>query len=147
LVPSDSVFEGGITMSAAFTQLGAVILFVDDLPRSRAFYLDVLGLAVQFEDDDSVGFAVDGVAFIVQQVERAREQLHGEPTATPRAGATAFLTAFTDDVERLHADLSARGVAFFQPPTDQPWGMRTAYFKDPDGHVWELAQALDDSPT
>jgi lactoylglutathione lyase len=129
-------------VGAAFQDIGAVILFVEDLARSRAFYHESLGLDVQFEDDDSIGFAVEGAAFIVLQVDRARVQLHDEPTATPRSGATAFLTAFTDDADRLHAALLDKGIEFFQAPTDQPWGMRTAYFKDPDGHVWEIAQPL-----
>ena len=129
-------------MDAALKGVGAIILFVADLQRSKAFYHEVLGLDVEFEDDDSVGFKLDGLAFIVLQVDRAREQLQGEPTATPSMGATAFLTTFTDRVDALHADLVRRGIAFFQKPTDQPWGMRTAYFKDPDGHVWEVAQAI-----
>jgi catechol 2,3-dioxygenase-like lactoylglutathione lyase family enzyme len=129
-------------MGAAFNEVGAVILFVEDLHRSRAFYHGVLGLDVQFEDADSVGFSIGGMAFIVLQVDRARVQLQGEPTATPRAAATAFLTTFTEGVDALHADLVRRGIGFFQEPADQPWGMRTAYFKDPDGHVWEIAQPV-----
>jgi catechol 2,3-dioxygenase-like lactoylglutathione lyase family enzyme len=129
-------------VDAAVKGVGAIILFVADLHRSKAFYHEVLGLDVQFEDDDSVGFKLEGLAFIVLQVDRARVQLQGEPTATPSMGATAFLTTFTDGVDALHADLVERGIAFFQKPTDQPWGMRTAYFKDPDGHVWEVAQAI-----
>ena len=132
-------------MDAAIKDVGAIIVFVADLPRSRGFYHEVLGLDVQFEDDDSVGFKIEGLAFIVLQVDRARAQLQGEPTATPAAGATAFLTTFTGDVDALHANLVGRGVSFFQRPADQPWGMRTAYFKDPDGHVWELAQPVDRS--
>lgn len=134
-------------MDPAFNDVGAVILFVDDLARSRAFYCDRLGLQVHFEDDDSVGFALEGIAFITLQVDRARAQLHGGPATTPRAGATSFLTTFSDDVDALHAELARRGIEFFQPPTNQPWGMRTAYFKDPDGHVWELAQPVEDPGT
>jgi catechol 2,3-dioxygenase-like lactoylglutathione lyase family enzyme len=132
-------------MEPAFTDVGAVILFVDDVQRSKAFYQDVVGLGVQIEDDDSVGFKIEGLAFIVLQVDRARAQLQGEATATPSSGATAFLTSFVDEVDTLHAELARRGVDFFQEPTDQPWGMRTAYFKDPDGHVWELAQHIGGS--
>ena len=134
-------------MDAAINDVGAVILFVEDLPRSKAFYHEVLGLDVEFEDDVSVGFKIEGLAFIVLQVDRARVQLQGEPTATPSAGATAFLTHFTEDVDALHANLVERRVSFFQTPTDQPWGMRTAYFKDPDGHVWEIAQPIGRSGT
>jgi catechol 2,3-dioxygenase-like lactoylglutathione lyase family enzyme len=132
-------------VDAAIKDVGAIILFVEDLQRSKAFYHGVLGLDVEFEDDESVGFKVEGLTFIVLQVDRARVQLQGEPTATPGAGATAFLTTFTDDVDALHATLVERRVSFFQRPTDQPWGMRTAYFKDPDGHVWEIAQPIQRS--
>jgi lactoylglutathione lyase len=132
-------------MDAAIKDVGAIILFVEDLPRSKDFYHEVLGLDVQFEDAESVGFKIEGLAFIVLQVDRARVQLQGEHTATPGAGATAFLTTFTGDVDALHANLVERGVPFFQRPTDQPWGMRTAYFKDPDGHVWEIAQPMQRS--
>jgi len=130
-------------VDAAFKDVGAIILFAEDLQRSRAFYHELLGLDVEFEDDESVGFKIEGLGFIVLQVDRARVQLLGEPTTTPRTGATAFLTTFTDDVDALQADLAERGIGFFQTPTDQPWGMRTAYFKDPDGHVWEIAQPIE----
>jgi catechol 2,3-dioxygenase-like lactoylglutathione lyase family enzyme len=129
-------------MAAAIKDVGAIILFVADLERSKSFYHDVLGLDVEFEDGESVGFKIEGLAFIVLQVDRACAQLQGEPTAIPATGATAFLTTFVGDVDALHADLVERGIEFFQEPTDQPWGVRTAYFKDPDGHVWEIAKPI-----
>jgi catechol 2,3-dioxygenase-like lactoylglutathione lyase family enzyme len=128
------------TVSAAIKEVGTIILFVEDLQRSKVFYHEVLGLDVGFEDDDSIGFEISGVTFIVVQVDRGRIQLEGEPTATASAAATGFLITFTDDVEALYADLVERKIQFFQKPTDRPWGMRTACFKDPDGHVWEIAQ-------
>jgi lactoylglutathione lyase len=129
----------------AIKDVGAIILFVEDTDRSKAFYHDTLGLDVQFEDAESIGFKVKGLHFMVLQVDRARAQLQGEPTATAGAAATAFLATFTEDIDASYEELSRRGVGFFQVPTDQPWGMRTAYFKDPDGHVWEIAQEIGDS--
>jgi uncharacterized glyoxalase superfamily protein PhnB len=129
-------------MDAAIRSVGAVILFVQDLERTKAFYHGRLALDVQFEDAHSVGFQVEGTAFIALQVDRAHAQLQGAPTATSAAAATAFFATFSDDVDALHRDLVGRGVDFFQAPADQPWGMRTAYFKDPDGHVWEIAQPI-----
>ena len=134
-------------MDAAIEDVGAIVLFVEDVQRSKVFYHELLGLDVEFEDDVSAGFKIENLVFHVLQVDRARVQLQGEPTATPGAGATAFLTHFTYDVDALHANLAERGIRFFQEPSDQPWGMRTAYFKDPDGHVWEIAQPIGRSET
>jgi len=36
-------------------------------------------------------------------------------------------------------------VGLLNGPVDRPWGMRTASFTDPGGHIWELAQSLDKS--
>jgi uncharacterized glyoxalase superfamily protein PhnB len=39
-------------------------------------------------------------------------------------------------------------VSLLNGPIDRPWGMRTATFADPDGHIWEIAQQLgEDGPT
>jgi lactoylglutathione lyase len=47
-----------------------------------------------------------------------------------------------DDVDGVYADLIQRGAAPVVPPTTRPWGQRTAYVRDPDGHLIELAQDL-----
>ena len=39
----------------------------------------------------------------------------------------------------------ARGVELLNGPLDREWGVRTAAFADPDGHVWEVAQERLDS--
>ncbi len=47
-----------------------------------------------------------------------------------------------DDVDAACAELATRGVGLLNGPMDRPWGIRTASFTDPDGHIWEFAQAL-----
>ena len=37
---------------------------------------------------------------------------------------------------------SVGAVALLNGPVDRPWGLRTACFADPGGHLWELAQEL-----
>jgi catechol 2,3-dioxygenase-like lactoylglutathione lyase family enzyme len=46
-----------------------------------------------------------------------------------------------DDVDTAAAELEARGVALDIPPTDQSWGVRNFYVRDPDGHTIEFEQA------
>jgi uncharacterized glyoxalase superfamily protein PhnB len=46
------------------------------------------------------------------------------------AGSLAYLVV--DDVDALHGELVARGVAIDLPPTDQSWGNREMYVRDAD---------------
>jgi uncharacterized glyoxalase superfamily protein PhnB len=47
-----------------------------------------------------------------------------------------------DDADATCALLARHGVALLNGPMDREWGMRTAAFTDPAGHVWEIAQPL-----
>jgi uncharacterized glyoxalase superfamily protein PhnB len=38
------------------------------------------------------------------------------------------------------AELASRGVTLLNGPIDRPWGIRTACFQDPAGHIWEIAK-------
>ncbi|MDX6234448.1 MAG: hypothetical protein QOH68_3556, partial [Nocardioidaceae bacterium] len=58
------------------------------------------------------------------------------------AGARFQLTIWVDDADATCADLTARGVHLLNGPMNRAWGVRTAAFADPDGHVWEVAQEL-----
>jgi uncharacterized glyoxalase superfamily protein PhnB len=49
------------------------------------------------------------------------------------------LTLEVDDVDAVCAQLAERGVTLLNGPLDRPWGVRTATFRDPAGHVWEIA--------
>jgi predicted enzyme related to lactoylglutathione lyase len=59
------------------------------------------------------------------------------------AGGTLFLE--TDDCQASYDDLSARGVAFNDPPTVQPYGIDTS-FRDPSGNNIRLTQVLEFDP-
>jgi hypothetical protein len=48
-----------------------------------------------------------------------------------------------DDIEALHAEFVARGVAIDLPPIDQTWGVREMYVKDSQGNALRFAQPLD----
>lgn len=56
------------------------------------------------------------------------------------AGGTLFLE--TDDCRAAYDELSARGVVFNDPPTEQPYGIDTS-FRDPSGNNIRLTQVLE----
>lgn len=45
-----------------------------------------------------------------------------------------------DDVDAMCEELAARGVTLLNGPMDRPWGIRMASFRDPGGHIWEIAR-------
>ena len=67
------------------------------------------------------------------------ELIEPAPMAEVAAGARMQLTLAVDDVDEVASDLQARGVELLNGPMDRPWGIRTAAFKDPAGHIWEIA--------
>ena len=129
-------------MNAWATSIGAITLFTEDLPASKSFYADVFGLSRVFEDDVSVAFSLGGTILNVLAVSEAPELIGPATVAGPEAGARLQFTLEVDDVDAVVAELAGRGVELINGPINRPWGVRTAAFPDPAGHVWELAQEL-----
>ena len=121
--------------------IGAITLFTEDLARSRAFYLDVFGKSVIFEDENSAVFTFGDVMINLLALPAAHELVEPAAVAPGGAGPRAVMTVNVDDVDAVCAELAQRGVPLLNGPVNRPWGIRTASFTDPGGHVWEIAQA------
>ncbi len=120
-----------------------VVLFVEDLERSLGFYRDTLGLEVRHRAEGYAELAVDGPKFALLERWRVPALVGDAEALRPPAGAHEAEVAFlVDDVDAVYGELRARDVVFVCAPTDRPWSQRTAYFKDPDGHLIEIAQNL-----
>ncbi len=126
-------------MTAIPASIGAITLFVDDLAEATAFYLAVFGLPVHYADDDSTVFRFGSTLVNLLDVRQAPELVAPAPVADGAAGVRSQLTIEVDDVDAAVAELQARGATILNGPIDRPWGIRTAAFRDPSGHVWELA--------
>jgi hypothetical protein len=48
------------------------------------------------------------------------------------------IVAERTDVDALLAQAEAAGATITDEPHDRPWGIYSGYFRDPDGHVWEV---------
>jgi len=130
-----------------FHSVVATVLFVRDLARSMAFYRDALGLELQESDADSVSFKMENVYFLLLEVSAAAHLISDEPIVLNLTGGPrGLLAAEVENVDAAYAALKAKGVTFLRPPTDQPWGLRTAHFADPDGNIWEINQPVESKP-
>jgi catechol 2,3-dioxygenase-like lactoylglutathione lyase family enzyme len=119
--------------------IGAITLFVEDLAAAKQFYREVFGLPITFEDDNSAVFGFGNTIVNLLKTTAARELIEPAVVAPREAGSRLQLTIQVDDVDATCAELAARGVALLNGPMDRPWGVRTASFRDPGGHVWEIA--------
>jgi catechol 2,3-dioxygenase-like lactoylglutathione lyase family enzyme len=129
-------------MNGSAKSIDAITLFVEDLERSKRFYKDVFSLSVIFEDANSAVFRFANTLINLLEIPAARELIGPGVVASPGAGSRFQLTIPVDDVDAACADLKAHGVQLLNGPMDRVWGVRTACFTDPGGHVWELAQQL-----
>jgi lactoylglutathione lyase len=119
-------------------RLGHVILYVDDLAASTAFYRDVVGLPHRFTDAGYAEFDTGATRFALYERRRA-EWLTGGPV---RPGPAGEVVLVVEDVDAVAARLRAHGVALLAAPADRPWGHRTLHVADPDGFVVEFAQEI-----
>jgi catechol 2,3-dioxygenase-like lactoylglutathione lyase family enzyme len=128
-------------MDAAWPQaITAITLFVEDLSAAREFYETAFGLPVFFAGDTSAVFKFGPTLINLLDVASAPELIEPAAVADRAAGHRFVLTVTVDDVDAVCARLVERGVTILNGPMDRPWGIRTASFVDPGGHIWEIAR-------
>jgi catechol 2,3-dioxygenase-like lactoylglutathione lyase family enzyme len=114
-------------------KLDHVKIVVADWKKSRDWYVNNLGLVVEFEVPQGGGAAL-GVAALQDD---SGMTLFLEQSAGPVSRCQCGLTFQVDDVERKHAELTARGISFLRAPQKLYWGYG-AELTDPDGHLIHL---------
>jgi catechol 2,3-dioxygenase-like lactoylglutathione lyase family enzyme len=120
--------------------ISAITLFVEDLAKAKRFYQEVFGLPIAFEDDSSAVFKFGNTMINLLVTTAAPELISPAVVASRVAGSRYQFTIEVDDVDAMCAELTKRGVTLLNGPIDRPWGIRTASFVDPGGHIWEIAR-------
>ena len=128
------------TVSTCPSNIAAITLFVEDLDSAKGFYQEVFGLPVYFEDPDSIVFKFGDTLINLLTITAAGELIQPAPVGRPELGNRFQFTVAVEDVDATCEALSARGVTLLNGPMDRPWGVRTASFQDPAGHIWEIAR-------
>ena len=108
--------------------LNLMLFYVKDIKRSSDFYVKKLGFKRTYGDDDYVSVkAPNGITL----------GLHNAPGKAVKPSSSEYYFR-VGDVDVWYDRLRNKGVKFSQKQKDQPWGNRTAYFKDPDGYQLAL---------
>ncbi len=119
-------------------------LLVSDFPACFRFYRDTLGFVPVFgsEDDVYTDFETGGQGIALFTRALMAEAV-GSEDAPVDAQDAAVLVLATANVDEAADALRAKGVQLVTEPTDRPlWGIRTAHFRDPDGHLVEINSPL-----
>ena len=116
-------------------------LTVENVAKSVEFYGGTLGLDVAHNAEPAfalikIGGERGGTIGLLS-VEEARKEGAGDMTAAQRRAIHVEFT--TDDLDGLYEELTAKGMAFHDPPHDEPWERVMTGF-DPDGYSVEIAQ-------
>jgi catechol 2,3-dioxygenase-like lactoylglutathione lyase family enzyme len=119
--------------------IAAITLFVEDLDSAKRFYQDVFERPIYYEDDNSVVFMFGDTLINLLTATEAPELVEPAQVASRDAGVRFQFTLGVDDVDATCKELRRRGVELLNGPMDRPWGVRTASFRDPGGHIWEIA--------
>jgi catechol 2,3-dioxygenase-like lactoylglutathione lyase family enzyme len=127
---------------AAGTEITHLVV-VSDVDRSTRWYVDVLGATVHR--------AYGGTSVVLQLLDQWLLLVTGgEPTADKPTvtfapppdpdTASAEMIFGVADCREVYRELVARGAEFLAPPVEYPWEIR-AFFRDPDGHLFEISEA------
>ena len=133
-------------------RIDVITLAVSDLERALAFYRDGLGLesrgvtATHYAGDETtpvgaiVMFRLDGglLLNLYPRSELAKDAQIAPGPAQSGEFSLGHLVGSRADVDALLAQAEAAGATVTDKPRDRPWGIYSGYFRDPDGHLWEV---------
>ena len=127
--PSASAFQ-------AIRAIDYTVIFVRDMPAMRRFYEDILGFPLQRElSPDWIEYRLGDNTLALATPRRTAAD-----APTPRGSASLQLAfkVSAPEVDQCADELVRQGVDLLSPPTDQAFGHRTLFFRDPDGNLLEV---------
>lgn len=102
----------------------------DDVPAGVAYYRDVLGFRINYQQDDLGVMDRDAVTVLLI----SRTEQH--------KGIGSF-EVYVEDADALYEELQVKGAKLEGPPVSHPWGLRDFRVVDPEGNRITFAQTFE----
>ena len=120
----------------AIRAIDYTVVFARDMQAMRRFYEDVLGFALVRELSANWNeYQIGGNTLALAKPSRTKEDA---PTPVGSASLQLAFKVSAPEVDLCADELVRQGVALVSPPTDQTFGHRTLFFRDPDGNLLEI---------
>ena len=134
------------------SRINVITLAVDNLEKSLAFYRDGLGLdskgILGEELHDEVSGADGTIAMFELQnglilslyprTELAKDAKHKKDGVSSTEFSLGYLTDSEEEVDAIIKQAKRAGATITEKARERPWGIYSGYFKDLDGHLWEI---------
>jgi catechol 2,3-dioxygenase-like lactoylglutathione lyase family enzyme len=112
------------------------VIFVRDMAAMRRFYEGVLCFPLTRELSAGwIEYQIGGNTLALARPGRTAKDV---PVPKGSASLQLAFRVRAEDVDHCADELVRHGVDLLEPPTDQPFGHRTLFFRDPDGNLLEV---------
>jgi len=120
----------------AIRAIDYTVIFVRDMPAMRRFYEDILRFPLSRELSPSwIEYRVGGNTLALARPSRTSADV---PTPSGTAALQLAFKVSAAEVDQCADELVRHCVDLLSPPTDQAFGHRTLFFRDPDGNLLEI---------
>ena len=121
-------------------RISMITLGVRDIETAATFYQDGLGFPRMESPPEVAFFTLNGTWLGLYGREALAEDAAVSPEGSGFEGfALAHNVHSEAEVDAVIAQAAAAGATVVKPPQKVFWGGYSGYFKDPDGHLWEVA--------
>lgn len=120
-------------------QISVITLGIEDLPRSRHFYVNGFGWTPVFENEEIIFYQMNGLVLGTFAKAALEQDMNRPGLLRPGAFALAHNVAERDEVAVVMAGLAEAGGRILREADAPPHGGFRGYVADPDDHAWEIA--------
>ena len=119
------------------TRIGTICYYVSNIPRTEAFYRDVLGLEVMNMGDDG-----SGQDWLMANTSGGVDLIFFRQDSRPGNTPIIVFDLAEGGIDTVVSALAEKGTTIVTPVSEAPGGF-SAEFADPDGHVLSMYQTED----
>lgn len=118
----------------------SIVLFVNDIEKSKKFYTEVLGQEIEYDFGNNVALK-NGITLWRMMPEHiiSRSGKHNK-TITTKAFEIYFET---NNLEIVQEVIAKNHLEILHDLMEEPWGQRTIRFYDPDNNLIEVGETLE----